>query len=484
MRGTREGNVLSWKGIPYAAPPAGKLRFRHAVPVEPWDGILEADEFGDSCPQVPGRSSRVGMSEDCLRLSVWAAESSRTDRPVLVFLHGGSFCKGSTAEPDLDGTKLSAAGDAVIVTLNYRLGALGFLDFSDFNPEFQANCGVSDVAEALRWIQKNIHAFGGDPHNVTLSGQSAGAIMTSMLPAMPDLEGLVQRAILMSAGPTLPFTKETARDVSRKFAQFMQVDAGELATMNALTLTARQAEFARACGLGAGTFMPEIDGTLIRDYPIAAASRGDAVPVPLLVGTTREEMSFFFVKPVADYLDIRGIMDAGVDAEPEHVRSQIAGGYDRYGKRGPAVMISDLVFRMGSVWLAEAMSRLTDVWMYRFDFETFAMRISRLHAFHSSDIPFVFGNHSEGLAPLMFLFSPSKKRIRELTAEMQKDFLQFASEGSLPWPRCSGEDTPAKCYGRKTSTVQQAVDPDIKQRYTSSNFYRRSFRGESNNLHP
>lgn len=481
VQGVREAGVRSWKGIAYAAPPVGALRFAHAKAPSPWTGVRDASQFGPASPQEARRNGPP-TSEDCLTLNIWSPDTAGGNKPVLVFVHGGSFCKGSGASPDINGAELAGCIDAVVVTLNYRLGALGFLDFSFLDEDFQPNCGVSDVLQALRWLKENVEGFGGAPGNITLFGQSAGAIITSMLPVMPATDGLVQRGICMSAGPTLPFTKDGSQELSEQFARFMEIRGADgLRAMDASALTARQAEFRTACGLGAGTFMPEIDGTMIREYPVAAAAAGRARPVPLLIGTCREEMSFLYVKPVANALEISGIMDAGVDAESAQVRERIARGYDRYGNRGPAILVSDLVFRMGSVWLAEAMSAMSDVWMYRFDYETPAMKVSRLHAFHSSDVPFVFGNHGSGMAPLMFLFSPSRRTIRAVSNEMREDFGTFARDGRLPWAKCRGRDTPAKCY-RKTSVVEQAVEPDIKQNYIGSNFHTRSFAGENNNL--
>ena len=422
------------------------------------------------------------MSEaDCLTMNIWAPDTGTRRKPVLLFAHGGSFCHGAGSEPDLSGAEIAAAGDVVVATINYRLGVLGFLDFSFLDEDFQPNCGVSDLVQALKWIRANAEAFGGDPENITLFGQSAGAIMTSMLPVMPDAASLVQRGICMSASPTTLHSKRNAQILARQYMEVAGLTKDSLVSTDAAELAARQKEFRAACGLGAGTFMPEVDGVLVRDHPIAAAARGDAIPVPLLLGTCREEMSLLFVKPVADVLEISGILDAGTDAEPPGMNERIASGYDMFGKRGPAILMSDLVFRMGSVWLAEALSAHTDVWMYRFDFETAAMRVSGMHTFHSCDIPFVFGNH-ECLKPrLMFLFSPLRSGIRRVTREMRQDFLAFARGEQLPWDACSGEYTPARCYGTP-STVEQAVPQDIKDRYKGSMFRKRSFAGEDNNM--
>lgn len=479
IQGHLDGGCIAFKGIPYAAPPAGEGRFMHARPPKPWSGIRSCESFGAIC--VQNRRTKVSMDEDCLTLNVWTSDTDTKDKPVLFFVHGGSFCAGSGSDPEIHGANLAASCDCVVITVNYRLGVLGFLDFSEHCEDAQANCGISDIREALSWTYENVSAFGGDRENITMFGQSAGATVCSMLPSMPSVSRYVKRAILMSAGPTLPYSKDGGKELAGDFLMHAGLSMDALRKADSMHLARLGQSFARWSNLGAGTFLPEIDGDLVEEYPIAAAARGQAVSIPMLIGTTREEMSFLFVKPVAKSLEIEGIMDAGVEAESEEVRERIARSYERFGKRGPAIMISDLVFRMGSVWLAEALSPHANVWMYRFDYETPAMKVSKLHAFHSSDIPFVFGNYRDGMAPLMFLFSPSKKKIRNITSEMRKDFMTFARGEALPWDPCVGEKTPAKCYGSKVA-VQPCVEPSIKQQYLDSNFRKRSFAGHSNNL--
>lgn len=473
--GHAEGKTISYKGIPYAHV---RERFRSAEPAAPV-GTLDAVSFGPSCPQ--NGKGHESASEDCLSLNIWVPENGSRYKPVLLFVHGGSFCGGASSARDINGADLAAAGDCIVVSCNYRVGVLGFIDFSGQDERLTANAGLQDVLQALAWVHDNIADFGGDPDNITMIGQSAGATLCSALPVIPKEQQLAKRAILMSAAPTLMSSKEGGRSAAQAFLDLAQTDMNGLLKMPVDELLSFQRRFIRSTGLGAGTYMPTVDGQLIRQYPIAAAASGQINPLPMLIGTTREEMSFLFVPPVAKTLEIDGIMEAGVDAETPEVQKSIAASYERYGRRAQATLISDLVFRMGSVWLAETMSLHADVWMYRFDYETAAMKVSKLHAFHSSDIPFLFGNYREGHAPLMFCFSPSRAGIRRVTQEVRRDFLAFARGEELPWDSCSGENTPAKCYAAK-STVEPCVPCEIKAKYLPSNFYRRSFAGENNNL--
>lgn len=478
VRGIQEDKTCAFLGMPYARV---RGRFRYAEPVRAHAGVLEASACGPRCPQFS--RSKDPVQEDCLSLNVWTPAPDGRGRPVLLFVHGGSFCSGAGSAPDLNGADLAQAGDCVVVTCNYRLGVFGFVDFSAEDPGCDPNCGIDDVLLALEWVYENIADFGGDPENITMAGQSAGATVCSVLPVVQQTRQHARRAILMSAAPTLMSSREGGYTTAAAFLETAGRPLADLKTMPAEALLSLQGRYSSSSGLGAGTYMPTVDGSVVGAYPIAAAARGACTPIPMLIGTTKEEMSFLFVPPVAKSLEISGILEAGVDAETEEVRTRIAGGYERYGRRGPSIMMSDLVFRMGSVWLAEAMSSHTDVWMYRFDYETPAMKISNLHAFHSSDIPFFFGNYREGFAPLMFCFSPSKKKIRNVTGQLRADFLSFIRGGKLPWQPCSGEDTPAKCY-EVESFVEPCVHPEIKENYKGSDFRARSFAGRSNTLRP
>lgn len=431
----------AWLGIPYAVPPLGALRFKPAQPA-PDRSVLRAAAFG---PIAMQERKKANMSEDCLTLNIWSPAADAEKRPVLFFIHGGSFCNGSGSEADLNGESLSAWGDAVVVTFNYRLGALGFLDFSFLGDEFHPNCGLTDIVQALLWTHRNIAAFGGDPDRITVFGQSAGAVAASLLPVMPAARPYVSRVIMMSGDPTLPQTTAQCQNTARRFLSFMRIrDKDSLLSMPAAQLIARQREFSRSCGLGAGTFMPQIDGELVPEYPIPAVLKGAAGGIPILIGTTREEMSFLFKKPFAGMLDIRDVLEDLAQIEAPEIRADLSEAYRRFGRRGQIWMLSDIVFRVGSAWYAEAYSRFADTWMYRFDYEAAAMRVSGLHAFHSCDIPFVFGNFRKGLAPWMFAFSPYRGAIRKISDEIRGDFMTFARTGQLGWEKCRGPHTPGK----------------------------------------
>lgn len=473
IQGTFEKNVFVWKGIPYAQPPLGALRFRTARPVRPWKGVLAAHRFGPASMQ---RKKYRAMGEDCLYLNIWSPAADGKRRPVLFFIHGGSFCAGAGSDPEYNGAALALSGDVVVVTVNYRLGVLGFLDFSFLGEEFSPNCGLTDIVAALKWVHANIEAFGGDPQNITVLGQSAGAIAASVLPVMPSAREYVSKVIMMSGGPSLLYTKQRYQEVARQFLSFMQVSTPEeLRALPAGRIAAAQKKFASWCGLGEATFMIETDGDLVPGYPIPAAAHGAARDIPILIGTTKEEVSFLCNKVLSRVMDIKNILASSLGLEKAETRRNIENAYRRYGKRARSMMLADRVFRMSSVWYAEAYNQYARTWMYRFDYETPAMRAVALRACHSTDIPFVFGNFSAGPHKWMFLL-PAPKTCRRIRGEIQGDFLQFMKTGTLPWRECRGVDTPAKCYNEQSS-VHPMVEPEIEREYEKSEFRRMSWKG-------
>jgi len=473
VRGYIRNGISIWKGIPYAT----ARRFVHAAPPRGWTGVRDAFGYGPACPQ---EKKQVNVSEDCLYMNIWS-KGTDGNKPVMLFLHGGSFCEGAASDGEFDGSVL-ALEDVVVVTINYRLGVLGFLDFSFVDEDFRPNCGLSDIVQAIRFAKENIAAFGGNPANITVFGQSAGAVICSALPVMPGVKEDISKVIMMSGAPTLMHTKQHSLGIAEKFTDFVNIrDAKTLRETDAVELVMRQTGFASHCGLGAGTFAIEVDGDLLPGYPIPLAAKGQAGKIPMLIGTTREEMSFLFIKPLQKRLDIRGIFEAGKRGEKESAMSDVPALYEKYGKRGKGIMMADLVFRLPSVWYAGEYSRFNATWMYRYDYESPVMRLSRLHAFHSTDLPMIFGTYSTSFYKFLYGVTRFMTYFKRLGATMRRDFADFAGTGSLPWEQCHGDSVPARCYDRRIST-QQAVDDAVKDAFKASEFRRRSLEGKSNNL--
>src|SRR2546430_3183207 len=226
VQGRVKDGILDFRGIPYAAPPVGDLRFRPPQPVQPWSGVLDATHFGPMAPQNQGAMERMfgapprPMDEDCLTLNVWTPACDDGKRPVMVWIHGGDFLYGTGATPWYDGRSF-ARDDVVLVTINYRLGAFGFL-----HVDGQGNNGILDQVSALEWVRDNIAAFGGDPGNVTAFGESAGAMSVGTLLGLPAAKGLFVKAIPESGAAHSPRTAEQAEHLARIFLAELGIDTG------------------------------------------------------------------------------------------------------------------------------------------------------------------------------------------------------------------------------------------------------------------
>jgi para-nitrobenzyl esterase len=311
VEGTLEkSGVLSFKGIPFAAPPVGDLRWKEPQPAKNWEGVLKADHFGPRAMQMnifgdmAFRSS--GMSEDCLYLNVWTPSvKPKTLLPVLVYFYGGGFVAGDGSEYRYDGESMAAKG-MVALTVNYRLGVFGFLAHPELSRESpyhgSGNYGVLDQAAALRWVQQNIKAFGGDPKRVTIAGESAGSISVSALMASPLSKDLIAGAIgesgsLLGALPAVPLEKGEATGV--EFAK--SVGAASLAELRAMPA---QKLSTAALQFGPFRFSMTIDGHFFPKDPYAIYEAGEQAHVPLLAGWNSAEVNYFLVmgtnKPTVD----------------------------------------------------------------------------------------------------------------------------------------------------------------------------------------
>ncbi len=293
LRGRMRGDVAMWCGIPFAEPPDGPRRFLPPRPPLPWNGERDATRFGAVAPQsrdsrvaaMSGITDKTAMSEDCLTLNVYSPAADGARRPVMVWLHGGAFVMGAGSTPLYDGSSFAARHDIVVVTVNYRIGLLGFLYLGDIAGERYAagNQGLLDQIAALAWVRDNIAAFGGDPDAVTVMGQSAGSISIANLLAAPAARGLFHRAILQSgASPLFPHTRVGATALARAVLDELGIDpsraASELAAVPLERLLAAQEVAIQQGGLAA--ISPYVDGVTVPDRPIAIAQRCAGANVP------------------------------------------------------------------------------------------------------------------------------------------------------------------------------------------------------------
>jgi para-nitrobenzyl esterase len=457
LSGAREGGVLAFRGVPYAAPPLGARRFRPPSAVEPWSSVRDATRNGPVPPQLRSRLADVmgecplETGEDCLTLTILTPAIGPKKRPVLVWLHGGAFSSGAGSLDCYSGAKLAERGDLVVVGVNYRLGVIGYLYAPGIS---DGNLGLLDQLAALRWVRDNITAFGGDPSTVTLCGQSAGAMSALMLMTMPEAEGLFARAILQS--PAMTRMTRTPADAAAIGAQFAEkCGASDLAAMQAVPvadlmrvqgeLSGVHVRFADAAPL----FAPVIDGTVIRQDPLISLRERPAPNVEILMGTTREESGAFCA------IDPRII-----NATPEQVSSVFA---REFGERAAAEEAGYRRRRPGS----DALALLTDVlsdqqflmqllafadwrngaghpaYVYQFDWAP-AHAPKRFGACHCIELPFVFGYDASWTGAPM-LGDAQATEIDALSNVIQQTWIAFTKTGHPgnaalpPWPRYDSE---------------------------------------------
>jgi para-nitrobenzyl esterase len=462
VEGLDRDGIWQFRDIPYAGSTAGDGRFRPPQPVEPWHGVRDCTQRGPIAPQNPSPlESMLGAderprSEDCLSLTV-STPGPDGARPVMVWIHGGGFNAGAGSIPWYDGTNLARRGDVVVVAINYRLGALGFSHLEGLlGSEFagSGNVGLLDQIAALAWVRDNIEAFGGDPGQVTVFGESAGAMSVATLMGTPAAAGLFHRAIAQSGACRNVSAPDHAAEVVASMLHALGTkDASILleATMEELLAAQQVAHDAhqRAMTLDLRLpFQPVVDGTVLPVPPLAAIAEGSAAGVPLLAGTTAEEWALFhlaargqgpmdeddLVRRVARLLDpVRG---AGAGAEAVHTYR--TGRPDASPDDLWVAMATDIVFRVPEVRLHDAHHpHAPGTWSYRFGFRSPAFG-GLLGACHAVEIPFVFDVlDRRGVAGFLGEIGPAE---RELAAVTSTAWLAFARsgepghEGLPPWP--------------------------------------------------
>jgi para-nitrobenzyl esterase len=453
IRGVEIDGLLHWRGIPYAAPPTGARRLRAPQPVEAWDGVRDASAFGPVSHQVP-TLLRTPMSEDCLTVNVIAPRTPGADRPVMVFIHGGAYTTGSSREIPHLGEALVREGDVVFVNLNYRLGALGYLDFSEFStPEhpLEANLGLRDQVAALRWVRDNIRRFGGNPDNVTLFGESAGGNAVTTLLAVPSAAGLFARAIAESAPPEAVYPSSLTRQwgadyvaILREVTRDATTPAPDLLLGTAPSLLVRAASIMRQrtpdAVPGTIAFSPVIDGDVLPERPTEAAAGGRTHPVPLIIGTNSREGTLF--RGRLDLLATTKPRIRAVFAKTE--RQARARLFEEYRalppRRSAAEFGGDYSFWYPSLRFAEGHARSAPVHFYRFDIATRALRMAGLDATHGIELFAVFDLLDSPLARAAGVLG-GRQAFKRAAERMRRRWISFARDGSVgeDWTGYSAE---------------------------------------------
>ena len=458
---TRDG-VNRWRSIPYARPPAGPLRFRAPQPAQPWSGVRHCHGFTSCAPQQ-SRYTMLGigkyqpMSEDCLTLNIVTPENGVTPEdpagdplPVMVFVHGGGYMMGSSATPLYDGAALARRG-CVYVSVNYRLGALGCLDLSSLStPEItiDSNLYLRDLVLALRWVQDNIAEFGGDPGNVTIFGESAGACITATLLTVPAAEGLFARAISESPAAGLVRSKEIAAEFAKRFADLLGARTQDAA--NTL-LQATPAQLVKAqhrlideglqSRLGAFPIGPVIGDDCLPADPVEAMRCGRAQRLPLIVGTNADEGRLFtrFLRMLPTNKAM--IDELLADTEPA-TRERITAAYPGYPASSACIQLGgDFAFSSAAWQIAEAHSAHAPTYLYRYDYAPRTLRWSGLGATHATELLAVFDLYRTRFGALLTAVADQRAALR-VSDQTQRRWRSFSRSG-MPgndWPVYTATD--------------------------------------------
>jgi para-nitrobenzyl esterase len=492
LRGALAAGVHSFKGVPYGASTAGANRFMLPHPPASWSGVHEAVAYSGRAWQLPGRPQRRAVletllgppdttqeTEDCLSLNLWTPGIGHDGkRPVMVWLHGGAFAYGSGNRAVTDGANLARRGDVVVVSVNHRLNILGFLHLDDIGGArwmHAGNAGMLDIIAALSWVRENIAAFGGDPGNVTVFGESGGGGKVSVLLAMPQARGLFHRAIIQSGAAIRVSTRERANALAEAALRHLGLRADEcerLQTLPAAQLLAAIAPASRAVGrsrwplLDRYDFGPVVDGAGLPQHPAEPEAPAVSDHIPLMVGGTREESAFF----LADDEEVwNGTL---TEAELRRRVAAVAGAETEallafYKAKMPQAKPADWLiaastgsnFGIRTALLAEryaARAGRAPVYMYSLDWQSPAHG-GRLKAHHAMDLPFVFDNTDVADT------TAGAPGARELAARMSAAWIAFARGGcpehsALPaWPAYTNGDRATMIFDNDCRVVH---DPD------------------------
>jgi para-nitrobenzyl esterase len=468
-----------FRGIRFAEPPVGALRFAAPQPASPWIGVRDAAEFGPPPPQDVGSfrarlpkdydplAPERGREGDWLTVNVWTpSASAASSRPVMVWIYGGAYKVGSADSPGYDAQRIARDGDVVVVTFNYRVGIEGFAVIEGA----PANRGLLDAVAALEWVRDNVAAFGGDPHEVTVFGESAGAGCVASLLAMPRADGLFRRAIVQSMPGTF-LSRELGAAVGKAIAgeRGLQSTVSDLAAVSphelvlaGETLAARQHEFAEQWGQLAWhdtLFAPVVDGDVLPATPWEALSNGAGNGVDLIVGHTRDECRLFLL--------MNGRAGAITEEEASRALSTFGPGQDgrKYRDAFPDAtaeqlyvqVLTDWIFRMPALQLAEAQTAGGGrAYLYELAWEAPGAN-GLLGACHGLDLPLLFGTFGASLGPLLFGPEPTEEA-HAAAALIRRTWTTFAATGDPGWPPYDPEHRTTQIFDTVTTVAAYPED--------------------------
>ncbi|MES2337950.1 MAG: carboxylesterase family protein [Pseudomonadota bacterium] len=468
VQGTTEGALSVFRGIPYAQPPVGARRWTAPAPLPAWEGVRKATAFGPACVQPRATATGIyanppaAVSEDCLTLNIWAPKAAK-GAPVVVWIHGGALVSGYSHEPMYDGTRMAGEG-VIVVSINYRLGILGYLAHNALSAQspqgVSGNYGLLDQVAALSWVKRNIGAFGGDPANVTIAGESAGALSVMYLMASPSARGLFHKAIAQSAYMVSTPELKTARHGMPSAEAAGTTIAAALGAPTLAALRAMDAEklTATAAAKGYGPW-GTVDGRILPRQLVETWDRGEQAPVPLIAGFNAGEIrSLRMLAPP---------VPASAAVYEQTIRARYGDLADAFLAQYPAATLGesviattrDALYGWTSTRLAIGQTALRQPgYLYFFDHGYPAADDAGLHAFHAAEIPYVFGTPDK--TPAYWPRVPDTLSDRRMSTAMLGYWTSFAKTGAP-----SAKGAPAwQAYGNAGNYMAFAATPQARQK--------------------
>ena len=446
VSGLLREDIYQFFGIPFAAPPVGPNRFRAPKPVATFEHVRPATKPSPVAPQLEspleqslGAPPLEFDEATCLTLNIYSPGLDDAKRPVMVWIHGGAFVNGAGSSPIYDGTRFAQHGDVVVVTINYRLGAFGFLCLEDiFGEEFagSGNAGLLDQIAALEWVRDNIANFGGDPNQVTIFGESAGAMSVGTLLGTPKAQGLFHRAIVQSGSASFTSSREEATETARRVLEGAGITTvAELEAAPVDAILESQKDVLARYGRAKMPFMPVVDGTVLTELPLAAIAAGKTGDVPVMVGTTADEMTLFHVFDLGvgeiDFDEVIALMRSVFGDKTEDALAT-------YQANRPEASTSDLytaiatdrVFRIPAIRLAEAEAKNNHpVFMYLFTWPSPAFD-GALRSCHALELPFMWDALDR---PGLSVITGDGPERQDIADAMHAAWIAFARTGNPGW---------------------------------------------------
>ncbi len=474
IQGRVVDSVYQFLGVPYAKPPTGERRFRAPEPLDPWDGVLHATRLGSAAPQParqegsPLPTRNVVCDEDCLFLNIYSPGTDTARRPVLVWIHGGSYTTGSGNS--YNGASFATEGDIVVVALNYRLGALGFMELGHLDPELAGsqNNGIRDQIAALQWVHEHIEQFGGDPDQVTISGESAGAGSVVAILASPSADHLYHQAISQSAPAAFMATDTDFADavIGQLGGSLDDLRAADAATIldaqSAVSTQMAKGLTTKLFGHRLGGLRPALDSHTITRTPIETVAAAGAAAKPLLIGTNSDEGTLFSAylrKEVSD-TELRAAVADHTD-DPDAVIGAFAETYGGESNRSLMTrMLTDTMFRTSSLQLADAQTAAggaTFVYLFTWASEGFG---GRLGAMHALEIPFVWNQDITPWAPIMGDDEPWPDDLADRMHRAWTAFIHTGNpshDGIGTWPAYNLDQRPTMEFGDTSDVLDDPL---------------------------